>query len=89
MDKQTPPQLILVSGVAWLQLSGHMNSQNKVKENSIPIHDVPYRMLRLLSVTSLLCSIMNKYIDIIISQNTTQFMYFCTTYFTMTCFGPF
>ena len=42
----------------------------------------------LLSVTSPLCSIMNKYIDIIISQNTTQFMYICTIYFTTTCFGP-
>ena len=29
-------------------------------------------LIRLLSVTSLLCS-MNKYIDIIVSQNTTQF----------------
>ena len=33
-----------------------------------------------LSETSPLCSIMNKYIDIIISQNTTQFMYICTIF---------
>ena len=55
--------------------------------------DFHYKILKvkavILSVTSPLCSIINKYIDTIICQNTTQFMYICTIYFTTTCFGPF
>jgi len=75
------------SGGWWFRYS-HVQTSFSQIINLTP-HTVLISYLYLLSVTSPLCSIMNKYIDIIISQNTTEFMYICTIYFTTTCFGPF